>query len=440
MLLPQELIRRKRDGQVLNEEEITAFVEGISEGQVSDAQIAAFTMAICCRGMTDNETAQLTLAMMRSGKQLNWPELAGPVLDKHSTGGVGDLVSLVLAPIAAAAGIYMPMISSRGLGHTGGTLDKLESIPGYDTTPSLSRFRQVVREQGVAIIGQTADLAPADRRINAVRDVTATGESEPLITASILSKKLSAGLDGLVMDIKFGNGAFLPELSQAQSLAERIAAVAELAGLPATAMLTDMSQPLAPVAGNALEIAEAVRLLKGEDTQSRSVHLILQQAAEMLWLGGMVDSAEQGHQRALSLLTSGQAAERFAAMVSALGGPANLLEKPAQYLASAPYVRTVSAPESGVVQNVATRVLGLAVVELGGGRVQAEQSIDHRVGINDMIEVGSRVRQGDPLATIHAADEASWQRASKRVLQAYTLGQQQSTPGSIVKQVLRVGR
>jgi thymidine phosphorylase len=440
MLLPQELIRHKRDGQVLNEEEINAFVEGITEGQVGDAQIAALTMAICCCGMNDNETAQLTLAMTRSGKQLSWAELAAPVLDKHSSGGVGDLVSLVLAPIVAASGIYMPMISGRGLGHTGGTLDKLESIPGYNTSPSLTQFRRVVREQGFAIIGQTMDLAPADKRMSAIRDVTATVESDALITASILSKKLSAGLDGLVMDIKFGSGAFLPEITQARQLAEKVKNVAELVGLPATSMLTDMSQPLAPVAGNALEVMEAVRLLRGGDTKSRSIQLILRQAAEILWLGGMVDSTDQGYQRAEALLTSGQAAERFAAMVQALGGPSNLLQRPEQYLKSAPYIRTVSAPASGVVQSIATRVIGLAVVELGGGRTRADQQIDHRVGINDMVEIGSRIRQGDPLACVHAIDESSWQRAAKRVLQAYGIGQEQASPKSIVKAVFRVGR
>ncbi len=281
-MLPQEIIRKKRDGRALSAAEITFFVDGLTAGRITEGQVAAFAMAVFFQGMSRAETVALTRAMTESGSRLRWHDLDGPVVDKHSTGGIGDKVSLILAPIMAACGAYVPMISGRGLGHTGGTLDKLESIPGYQTAPDLDRFRHAVRQAGCAIIGQTADLAPADRRLYAIRDVTATVESAPLIIASILSKKLAAGLDALVMDVKVGSGAFLPELDAAKELAASLVEVANDAGLPCAALLTDMSQCLGHSAGNALEVQEAIDVLTGRGREPRLREATLALAAELL--------------------------------------------------------------------------------------------------------------------------------------------------------------
>ncbi|MGF1609419.1 MAG: thymidine phosphorylase, partial [Kiloniellales bacterium] len=289
---PQEIIRRKRDGAALSEAEIAFMVEGLTSGALSEGQAAAFAMAVFFRGMERRECVALTKAMTRSGSMIDWSGLGRPVLDKHSTGGVGDKVSLMLAPLLAACGAAVPMISGRGLGHTGGTLDKLEAIPGYDTTPGLERLRTVVAEAGCAIIGQTAELAPADRRLYAIRDVTATVESVPLITASILSKKLAAGLDGLVMDVKVGNGAFMAEPAAARELAESLVAVAGAAGLPTVALITDMNQVLGRSAGNALEVREAIDYLTGASRDPRLHEVTLALAVEALLLGGLAGDAE----------------------------------------------------------------------------------------------------------------------------------------------------
>jgi thymidine phosphorylase len=431
-LLPQEIIRRKRDGKALAPEEIDAFVAGIADGSLGEGQVGAFAMAAFLRGMTAAETVALTRAMTASGRRLDWRgfDLAGPVLDKHSTGGVGDKVSLVLAPILAACGAFVPMISGRGLGHT---LDKLEAIPGYGATPSIERFQQVVAEAGCAIIGQTADLAPADRRLYAVRDVTATVESIPLITASILSKKLAAGLDGLVMDVKCGSGAFADTMPMAEDLASSIVAVAEGAGLPTVALITDMDQPLGRTAGNALEVAECVELLTGGTGDERFCEVTLALAVEMLLLGGLAEDAATARAKANDAINSGRAAERFGAMVAALGGPADFLEHAGALLPRAPIRRTVQAKAAGVLSACDTRAVGLAVIALGGGRRRVEDRIDPAVGIDDILPLGTTVSRSDPIAVVHAADEASAEQAAVLLQKAFEIGQ---TDGSALSPVV----
>jgi thymidine phosphorylase len=420
--LPQEIIRAKRDGNELAAEEIEFFVQGMTRGGIAEGQVAALAMAVFLRGMTRAETVALTLAMRDSGRVLDWRGLPGPVVDKHSTGGVGDKVSLILAPVLAACGAFVPMLSGRGLGHTGGTLDKLESIPGYTTQPDLERLRHVVRTAGCAIIGQTDDLAPADRRLYAIRDVTATVESIPLITASILAKKLAGALQALVMDVKTGSGAFMPTHEQAEALAQSIVGVARGAGLPATALLTEMGQCLGQSAGNALEVAESLAMLRGEPTDARLEELVIELCAEALTLGGLVADLAAGRQAAAAALDSGRAAERFAAMVKGLGGPGDLLERERQHLPQAPLVREVFPSEAGHVHAVDARALGLAVVTLGGGRHRADHPVDHAVGLTRVCGVGAAAGADAPLAIVHGRDAERVSAAAKRVREAYILG------------------
>jgi len=422
MRLPEEIIRDKRDGQELATEAINSFVVGITTGLVSDAQIGAFTMAVHFQGMSRAEQTALTLALRDSGRCLSWPGLNGPVLDKHSTGGVGDLVSLVLAPMIAACGGYVPMISGRGLGHTGGTLDKLESIPGFNVNLSPQAFDKTVREAGLAVVGQGADLAPADGRMYAVRDVTATVGSCPLIVSSILSKKLAEGLDGLVVDIKTGNGAFMCERNRARDLAQDLVDVAQLAGLPGCGVITDMNQPLASSAGNALEVLEAISFLKNADRNPRLTQVVLSLGSEMLLLSGLATDTRQARDMLTPSLVSGQAAEHFAYMVALQGGPADLLENTSHYFPPAPIVRPFVAPNAGCITHMDTRAIGMCVVGLGGGRKQQGGRIDHRVGLSGLCNVGDDVSKGDELTIIHAADEAAWQFAATGLAQAIRVG------------------
>ncbi len=416
--LPQEVIRRKRDGKVLSESDIKRFVAGITDFSISEGQAAAFAMAVLLKGMTVEERIALATAMRDSGRVLSW-NLPGPVVDKHSTGGIGDLVSLPLAPLLAACGCYVPMISGRGLGHTGGTLDKLDSIPGYDSQPSMARLHEVVAEVGCAIIGQTNDLAPADKRLYAIRDVTATVESIDLIVASILSKKLAAGLDVLLIDVKVGNGAFMAEPDDALALAESIVAVANGAGVRTRALITDMSQPLARSAGNALEVEEAIALLRGEVRSQRLWDVTLALAEQTLLCAGLASSVELAREQLLAAWRSGAALERFARMVKALGGPAELVERPDDYLPAAPVVMPVHAPREGVVQAIDTRAVGLAVVALGGGRRRPQDDIDPAVGLSELAFPGERVGPGRPLARVHARNLAQAEQAAAALLAAY---------------------
>lgn len=438
LFLPQEIIRKKRDGEVLDDDAIRHMVGGIADDSISDAQVAAFAMAIFLNGMTSGEQAVLTHAMTHSGRMLEWPEdaLGGPIVDKHSTGGVGDKVSLVLAPIVAACGAYVPMISGRGLGHSGGTLDKLETIPGYNATPDLDDFMRITESVGCSIIGQTGELAPADRRLYAIRDVTATVESFPLITASILSKKLAAGLGSLIMDVKFGSGAFMGDVGKARALAKNIVAVAGDAGVPTRAVLTDMNQVLGRTAGNALEVGESIDFLSGADREPRLLDCTLVLAAEMLALAGIGGDQSDGRKMAQDALESGRAAEFFAKMVSAHGGPEDLMENPGKYLDAAPVARPVFAKEKGFLQAMDTRAVGVAVVELGGGRKRADQDIDLAVGLSAVAQIGDELGGETPLAIIHARDEAAFGRAAESIVAAITIGDKPPILAPVVNDII----
>jgi thymidine phosphorylase len=435
-----DLIRIKRDGGELSQEQVRELVTGIADGAVSDAQVGALAMAILLNGMSPEERITLTGAMRDSGDVLDWSDagLPGPALDKHSTGGVGDKVSLLLAPIVAACGGAVPMISGRGLGHTGGTLDKLESIPGYNTTPEPDVFRAAVSRAGAAIVGQTARLAPADRRLYAIRDATGTVESLPLIVASILSKKLAAGLDALVMDVKVGSGAFLPGREQAEELARAIVEVANGNGLPTSAVLTDMDRVLGRTAGNAVEVRESIDHMTGADGDERLREVTLALSAELLVLGGVQPDAEAARQAAERALDGGAAAERFGAMVSELGGPADLLEAPDRHLPSAAVTVAAEPAEAGTVSAVDVRAIGLAVVGLGGGRTREDDPVDHSVGLTEIAAPGEEVAPGGrPLAMVHAADEDAAARTAEALRAAYELNDEAPREPPPVLEILR---
>ncbi len=438
-MLAQEIIRHKRDRGALSGEQIDAFVRGLVDGSWSEGQAAALAMAICLNGMSSAETVALTLAMTRSGGVFDWAgaNLPGPLLDKHSTGGVGDKVSLMLAPIVAACGGFVPMISGRGLGHTGGTLDKLDSIPGYQTAPDIARLRSALRTAGCAIVGATADIAPADRRLYAIRDVTATVESLPLITASILSKKLAAGLHGLVMDVKTGNGAFAATVPMAQALARSLVDVACGAGLPTRAWITDMNQVLGHACGNAVEVQEALQFLQGTRRDVRLLDLTRSLSAELLLIGRLAADRDAALVRVDRALASGAALEHFACMLAALGGPSDFCERPATHLAAAPVQRPVAAAHAGWVQRIATRDIGLAVIELGGGRRQAGDAVDHRVGFSDVVGLGQRVELGEPLAWVHAASDAAADAACARLAASIELGELRPPPVPVLLELLQ---
>lgn len=421
-LLPQEFIRRKRDRQTLDEKDIAAFVAGITDETITEGQIAAFAMAVFFNGLSRDETVALTLAMRDSGDVLAWPDIDRPVSDKHSTGGVGDNVSLMLAPILAACGVAVPMISGRGLGHTGGTLDKMESIPGYSVIPDNALFRRTVDEVGCAIIGQTGRLAPADKRFYGIRDVTATVESVPLITASILSKKLAAGLGSLVLDVKCGNGAFMDDPKKAETLARSLVDVANAAGLSTCALITAMDQPLASAAGNAVEVRNAVDFLTGAHRDTRLLDVTLALASEMLLRSGQAGSHGEAANIARKALENGAATEKFQAMVTALGGPADFIEAMDRHLPKAAIVRDIAAPQAGTVLAIDTRGVGLAVVTLGGGRRRAADTVDHAVGLDQLVALGTVLQPGDPIARVHARTENEAAEAQAAVIAAYTIG------------------
>jgi thymidine phosphorylase len=418
VFLPQEIIAKKRDGHALTEPEIAQFIAGLTSGAVSHAQAAAFAMAVYFNDMSTEERVALTLAMRDSGKILDWSDLDGPVADKHSTGGVGDNVSLMLAPILAACGVFVPMISGRGLGHTGGTLDKFDAIPGYATSPDNALFRKTVKTVGCAIIGQTDDLAPADRTLYSIRDVTGTVESIPLITASILSKKLAAGLDALVLDVKTGSGAFMPTLEKSRALADSLVSVANGAGLKTGALITDMNEPLASAAGNGLEVRNAVEFLTGTHQDARLREVTLSLCAAILSITGLATGAA-ARQCVEAALDSGKALERFSRMVAALGGPADFVDNMGHYLIPAPIVRDVFATGQGVVAAIDTRGVGMAVVALGGGRTRPTDRIDHSVGFDRLLGLGDKADKSTPIARIHANDEISAKNAELRLQTAY---------------------
>ncbi|MBR9726482.1 thymidine phosphorylase [Shewanella intestini] len=432
MFLAQEIIRKKRNGDALTTQEIQFFVNGITQQTVSEGQIAALGMAVYFNDMNMDERIALTTAMRDSGTVLNWDSLGlnGPIIDKHSTGGVGDVISLMLGPMAAACGGFVPMISGRGLGHTGGTLDKFDAIVGYQTEPDSALFRKVVKDAGVAIIGQTGDLVPADKRFYSIRDNTATVESISLITASILSKKLAAGLDALAMDVKVGSGAFMPTYEASEELARSITAVANGAGTKTTALLTDMNQVLASCAGNALEVKEAIQFLTGEYRNPRLYEVTMGLCAEMLQLGGLAANETQARAKLNQVLDNGLAAEKFAKMVSGLGGPTDFVEAYDNYLPKASIIRPVYANHSGFAYRMDTRELGLSVVTLGGGRRKPGDALDYSVGLSNVCALGTHINQDVPLAMIHAQTESAFEEAANAVRSSIKLAdtQPEATP------------
>jgi len=422
MLLPQEIIRTKRDGSALSKDEITGFVDGLVTGNFNDAQVGSMAMAIFQKGMNTQEIVELTMAMMNSGEVIKWPELDAPIVDKHSTGGVGDKVSFMLAAIVAACGAYVPMISGRGLGHTGGTSDKLESIAGFNVQPTIKQFQTIVKDLGIAIISQTDNLAPADKRLYGIRDVTGTVESIPLITASILSKKLAAGLDALVMDVKVGNGAMMQNMEHAKALAQSIVNVANGAGVKTQAIITDMNQVLGTSAGNAVEIYETVKYLTGKQREPRLHAIVMALASAMLINTHIAKDEASAHLKINDALNTGKAAEVFGKMIHALGGPSNLLDEPWQAMKKAHVITDIIAPEHGYITQMQTRDIGMAIVGMKGGRTANGQMIDHSVGFDRILPLGTVVNRGDVVARIHAKDEEQVKIASQQYLSALTIG------------------
>lgn len=416
----RSIIAKIRKGQDPKPEELAWFTNGLATREVSDAQAGAFAMAVCLNGLSDEGRVALTVGMRDSGDVMKW-DLPGPVLDKHSTGGVGDPVSLILAPALAACDVFVPMVSGRGLGHTGGTLDKLEAIPGLSTAQTTATFRKITGDIGCAIVSATNAIAPADKRLYAVRDVTATVESVDLICASILSKKLAAGLDGLVLDVKAGSGAFMKTPQEAAALARALASTANGAGTPTAAFITNMSQPLAPALGNAVEVAVCLEVLSGNRAAAPRLHdLTVALCARVLALAG--HSEGEAQERVTAAISSGHAMVCFAAMVRAMGGPPDIADDWHTHLPKAPVVGDVPAPNAGTISAIDGEALGLAVVQMGGGRQVESDRIDPRVGITDMVALGTKVSRGDPIATIHAADEDSAEAAARAVLRAVTIG------------------
>ena len=421
MFIPQEFIRKKRDNKPLSKEEIELFINGVIDRSVTNEHISAFAMAVYFNGMNLEEKTNLTIAMKDSGNSLTW-DLDGPIVDKHSTGGVGDVVSLMLGPMLAACGAYVPMISGRGLGHTGGTLDKLESIPNYNVYPDDKLFRDIVEDCGVAIIGQTSSLAPADKRIYSIRDVTATVESVPMISASILSKKLAEGLDTLIMDVKVGSGAFMPTHEKSIELAKSIVEISNNAGVKTVAVLTDMNQCLANNAGNALEVKEAVEYLQNKVKTPRLHKVNMKLCALALVNSNLFNNESEAMKKLEEVLSNGKALEVFSKMVTLLGGPNDFVEKYDEYLEKATVIKPIYAEENGIVVSIDTIALGMSVVELGGGRIKPDDEIDHSVGLENIISLNSKVDNQTPLTIIHAKDEASFEEAKRRVLSAIKIG------------------
>lgn len=430
----QDIIRAKRDARALSDAQIGAVVAALADRSIAVEHAAALAMAIYLNGMDARETGALTLAMARSGTMIDWraEALPGPAMDKHSTGGVGDKVSFLLAPIVAACGGYVPMVAGRGLGHTGGTIDKLSAIPGYDAFCGLARFRQVVRETGCAIIGQTDEVAPADGLMYAIRDATATIESTPLIVGSILSKKAAAGVQALVMDIKTGSGAFMPTEAEAWALGDAIVAAADAMGMKATALVTDMNAVLGTSAGNALEVRESIDHLRGAARDPRLHEVTIALCAEMLVLGGIAADLPDARMRCEGALSSGRAAEAFQRMVAMQGGPADLVERPERHLAEAPVIREIPVPD-GILQSIDVRAIGEAIIALKGGRLRIDDAIDVSTGFSAVAGIGDAVGSGRPLALVHAADEDDAAHAIALFQNACIVGPEAPRPAALIR-------
>ncbi|MEP1765477.1 MAG: thymidine phosphorylase [Sulfitobacter sp.] len=430
----QSILAKLRHAETLTPDDLTWAAGALADQTFSAAQAGAFAMGICRNGLDEAGRVALTRGMCASGQVLTW-DLDKPVLDKHSTGGVGDCVSLVLAPALAACGAYVPMISGRGLGHTGGTLDKLEAIPGVNVMLDEARLRSVVQTAGCAIVGATGDIAPADKRLYAVRDVTSTVDSLDLITASILSKKLAAGLEGLVLDVKVGSGAFMKDIGAARDLARALVGTANAAGCPTQAIISDMGQPLVPSLGNALEVAEVMRVLTGSQ-QGAIVELCAALGGVLLAGAGLAQNREEGATKIIQVISSGEAADRFGAMIAALGGPVQFVEHWRRFLPEATVVREVTAQSAGVVQAMDAQALGEVVVALGGGRLIETDTVDPAVGLSEVVRIGTRVEKGQPLAVVHAARSQQADRAADALRAAITLGAAGASPDLIVEHVV----
>jgi pyrimidine-nucleoside phosphorylase len=438
-LRPQDVIRKKRDGEHLSREEITFFIEGVTRGTVADYQISALLMAVYLNGMDDSEQAILTDAMLHSGNTLDFSGIAKPKADKHSTGGVGDKTSLLIAPMVAACGVCVPMISGRGLGHTGGTLDKLESIPGYRVDLSAAEFERVLKNVGYAMSGQTAELAPADKKMYALRDATATVEAIPLIVASIISKKGAAGLDAMVIDVKVGSGAFMRGENRAKALAHALVRTGNSCGIRTRALITDMNQPLGQAVGNSLEVKECVELLRGDAASGARpvLDLSLELSAHMLVLSHIDDSIEAARARLQKVLAAGEALDCFRRNIEAQGGEPRVCDEPSRFLPLVTETFKVESPRSGFVATINTAEVGHAIAAIGGGRVRIDDSIDPSVGFMAEIKLGDRITAGGVLGTIYCRDESNAREAVERVKAAYHIDDQPlSEMPQLVKEVI----
>ena len=435
---PQDIIRKKRDGGELSREEIEFFVRGITSGEVADYQSTALLMAIFLNGMTDAEAAALTNAMLHSGEVLDFSDISKPKVDKHSTGGVGDKTSLLIAPLAAAAGVCVPMISGRGLGHTGGTLDKLESIPGYRVDLSLPEFRSVLDQCGFAMNGQTAEIAPADRKLYALRDATSTVEAIPLIVASIISKKGAAGLDAMVVDVKTGSGAFMRERDRAKELAQALVKTGNSLGVKSQALITDMNQPLGRAVGNSVEVLECIELLRGEVNESAKpvLDLSIELAARMIVLAHLDETIDAARARIRKVHESGAALESFRRNVEAQGGDPRACDQPSKILPLTETSFKVESPRSGFIVAVDTEEIGHAIAEAGGGRVRIEDTIDPTVGFVSEVKIGDEVRAGHVIGSVYCARQDRGERTAARIRAAYIIGDQAPEALQLIKEVI----
>ncbi len=431
---PQDLIEKKRDRRELTRDEIAFLIRGYTRDEIPDYQMAAWLMAVFLNGMTEAETQALVEAMLHSGEVISFPEIAEAKVDKHSTGGVGDKTSLVIAPIVAACGLAVPMISGRALAHTGGTLDKLEAIPGFRTNLSLDEFRAVLKKCGLALIGQTKEIAPADKKLYALRDLTATVPCKPLITASIMSKKMAEGIDGLVLDVKTGNGAFMREFADAQELAGMLAGVGRAMGKRVVAMITDMNQPLGRMVGNAVETSEAIEVLRGNQ-EGDFAELCLELAAQMLIVGGGAADLNEARQRSRNAITSGRALEKFRQCIEAQGGDPRVCDE-VKRLPQASCQRVITSDRDGFIARIETDEIGRIVMDWGGGRKRLEDAIDYGVGLRLHAKLGERVKAGDPLVTASYHDEAKFVEMQSRVRAAYQLAETAPQPPSLIKAVI----
>ena len=436
---PQDVIRKKRDGQELSREEIVFFVEGVTTGRVADYQISALLMAVYLNGMNQTEQQILTEAMLESGSILDFSDIAKPKADKHSTGGVGDKTSLLIAPLVASCGVAVPMISGRGLGHTGGTLDKLESIPGYRVNLTVDEFKRVLNDVGYAMAGQTAELAPADKKMYALRDATATVEAIPLIVASIISKKGAAGLDAMVIDVKVGNGAFMRDESRAKELAHALVSTGNSCGIKTRALLTDMNQPLGAAVGNSIEVRECIEILRGETSKAAYpvLDLSLQLAAHML----VLVNVEQTIERALATLRrqidSGAALEAFRRNILAQGGDARVCDDPSRFLPLVTEGVKVESPRSGFITRIDTTEIGHAIAAIGGGRVRIEDVIDPTVGFVTEVKIGDRIAHNDALGVVYSSDQPGAREAAARIQAAYLIDDvAPATSQTLVKEII----